>query len=359
MRLLPPLVAAIVACGAFFASTVAEAGRFGCRGPVVAPVGGFGSFFTWSRWGCNAGFGCGPRSVSAGWCGPAWCAGPCWCGTTTWRAVDSVFLALPGGGGATFFSGAVVPVPGWGWGWGCGCGYPTNWLPGWLVFPGGAVRAPCAVPVPASVGPQFGPAGVMPFLGLSNAPPAGRAATGQGIARGGRQPRPVIAAAALAGGRGMALHASSAAARRRAARLVAIGDHHLRTAGQDASQLRLAADDYRRAAMIAQDQADIHVRHALALFALGRDGPADEALARAAAVDGRLRAAPVARDDAAADVVFGDRPAGEPAPLAALGAAVLREIGAGPAADAAGVARLADQWARRWQAPNATVAAMR
>jgi hypothetical protein len=375
MRHLRRFISAVVVIGALGTAAEAEAGRWWCRGPVVTPacgVGNIGYSFTWSRWGWGGGWGFRPygfcRPGWGGWCGPAVaCGGPFWggggwCGATTWRTVDSVFLSVPAGGGATFFSGGVVPVPVW------GCGYPTNWLPGWQAWPGGAVWTPYAVPLPAGVGPQFGPAGVMPFLGLSAAAPMGRPAAGQAVVRaGGGAPRPVIAAAPRAAGRQVAMRASSAAARLRAARLVAVGDRHLRAAGQDAAQLARAAEAYGRAAAIAQDQPDIHVRHAVALVALGREGPADEALARAVAVDGRLGSARPAPAVAAGDPVFGDRTAGQPAPLAARGAAILREIGGQTGADKAGVeaaaagglARLAAVWDRRWQAPGAAVAAIR
>lgn len=369
MRLLRSVVGVVVLCGTLLSSSPAEAGRFCTRGPVIAPTwrwGGVGYSAHVAHWGWRAGWGCGVRPVYAGWCGPRWC-GPSWpggwrggwCGATTWRAMDSVFLSVPAGGGATFFSGAVVPVPTWGCGW--GWGYPTNWVSGWQAWPGGTVWTPYAVPLPAGVGPQFGPAGVMPFLGFSAAT-APRPGVGPTLVQGGRAgTRPVIAAAPRTVGRAVAMRASSTAARLRAARLVEIGDRHLRDAGPDLVRIGQAADAYRRAALIAQDQPDIHVRHALTLVALGRHGPADEALARAVAVDGRLAAAaPAARGgDVAIDVVFGDRRPGEPAPLAARGAAILREIVAASGPDAPAVSRLADTWARRWQAPGAALAATR
>ncbi len=369
MRRLRPIVSVVVACGALFASPSAQAGRFWCRGPVLAPAwscGAVGYSTTSVRWGWGGGWGCGVRPVSAAWCGPRWCS-PCWpggwrggwCGTTTWRAVDSVFLSVPVGGGATFFSGAVVPTPAWGCGW--GWGYPTNWQPGWQAGPGGAFWTPFAVPLPANVGPQFGPAGVMPFLGLSAAAPVARPSGAPMLVQAPRDAaRPVIAAAPRALGRPLALRASSTAARLRAARLVEVGDRHLRDAAPDPTRIAMAADAYRRAALIAQDQPDIHVRHALALVGLGRQGLADEALSRAVAVDGRLAASPAARADAAPiDEVFGDRPAGTPTPLAARGAAILREIAVAAGPDAPAVTRLADMWARRWQAPGEAVAATR
>ncbi|MFN9368605.1 MAG: hypothetical protein ACK6CT_07525 [Planctomycetia bacterium] len=200
----------------------------------------------------------------------------------------------------------------------------------------------------------------MPFLGLS-ASTTRRPGAARGVVRPGlaSSARPVIAAAPRAVGRALALRSSSTAARLRAAGLVAIGDRHLRAADRDAARMRLAADAYRRAASIAQDQPDIHVRHALALVAMGSEGPAQEALSRAVAVDGRLAPTPEQRGEGRADAVFGARPAGEPAPLAARGAAILREIGGPDAPAAPGVSRLAEMWARRWQAPDAAMAAIR
>lgn len=374
MRLLHRVCGAFVVGMVVLAAAEAHAGRWWCRGPMVVPAcgpavsysscsySGYWSASSWSGWGWGGGWraagwgrACGSRPVCAGWSAPGFqwgtpCWGGGWFGGPAWRSEDSVFLSVPAGGGATFFSGALVPTRVWGW------GYPTNWAPGWQACPGGFFWTPYAVPLPAGVGPQFGPAGVLPFMGLSSVAPAGRQAAGQAVVRAGNgAPRPVIAAA-KAGGRALAMRASSPAARVRAARLVAVGDRHLRAAAGDPAQAAPAADAYRRAAAIAPDQPDIHVRHAVALVALGRAAQADDALAKAVAVDGRLADRVAAAGDGPPDPVFGDRAAGEPTPLAARGAAILREIGSGDQADRPGLGRMAELWARRWEAPGAAVA---
>jgi hypothetical protein len=154
---------------------------------------------------------------------------------------------------------------------------------------------------------------------------------------------------------------SNALARLRAARLVAVGDRHLRDANGDPAVMRRAVDSYRRAAAIAGDQPDTYVREAIALVALDERGQADAALAKAVAIDGRLADAPPAPGSRPSDPVFGDRPAGAVQPLAARGAAVLRQIGAEAATtagdDAPALAWLADRWATRFGDGMNTVAA--
>jgi hypothetical protein len=355
--------AVAVSVALFGFAAEARAGRFWCRGPYVAPTFAYGNagyaagystaVHGWGGW-------CGPRW--GGWCGPRWnCWGPrwgcrpwawgCgpWYGATTWGCYDSVYLAVPAGGGATFFSGSLVPYPVW--------GYPATWVPGpfgWYGYPSG-------VGLPAGFAPQFGPAGVMPFLGLGAAtanPHAGAIVAAAPAATA----RPVIAAARAPAGRQALVRASTPAARLRAARLVAVGDRHLRAAQGDQARLAAALDAYRRAAAIAQDQPDIHLRQALALVASGRDGQADEAIGRAVAIDGRLAAAPPRPADglrAAADPVFGDRPAGGQPPFAARGAAILREIvaQAGGAEGREVAAVLADRWSRRFDRGLGAIAA--
>lgn len=361
---------ALLACGF---TTEARAGRFFCRGPYVAPTFAYGNagyaagystaVTRWGGW-------CGPRwggwcTPRWNWCGPRWGCRPwgwgcrpwgwgCtpWYGGTTWGCSDSVFLSVPAGGGATFFSGSLVPYPVWG-GW----GLPATWVPG----PYGWTGYPYGVGLPSGFAPQFGPAGVMPFLGL-NASTANPHAGAVVAATPAAAPRPVIAAAPGPAGRPALVRASSPVARLRAARLVAVGDRHLREARGDQSRLTAALDAYRRAAAIAQDQPDIQLRQALALLAVGRDGQADEAIGRAVAIDGRLAATPPRPADglaAAADPVFGDRPAGSQPPFAVRGAAILREI----AAQAGGeegrevVAVLADRWSRRFDRDLGAIAA--
>lgn len=374
MRRFRSAVAVCAALLAFGFAAEARAGRFFCRGPYAAPTFAYGNAgyaagysTAVTRWGWGGW--CGPRwggwcAPRWGWCGPRWnWCGPrwgwgcrpwgwgCapWYGATTWGCTDSVYLAAPAGGGATFFSGSLTPYPVWG-GW----GFPATWVPGaygWYGYPAG-------VSLPGGFAPQFGPAGVMPFLGAATANPSAGAVVANSPAAAAR---PTITVAARGGGRA-AIRASTAVSRLRAARQVAVGDRHLREAQGEPARIAQAIDAYRRAAAIAPDQPDIHLRQALALVALGRDGQADEAIDRAVAVDGRLAAAPPQPANglqAAPDPVFGDRPAGSPPAFATRGAAILQEI----AAQAGGgegrevVAVLADRWSRRFDRGIAAIAA--
>jgi|688.fasta_scaffold49525_6 hypothetical protein len=355
----------------------AQAGRFWCRGPYVAPTFAYGNVgyaagysTAVTRWGWGGW--CGPRW--GGWCAPRlnWCAprwgwgcrpwgwgcapwygATNWYGATTWGCVDSVYLSVPAGGGATFFSGSIVPFPVYG-GW----GYPATCLPGgygWYGYPYGTA-------LPGGCAPQFGPAGVLPFLGLGAS--TANANAGALVARAPQAARPVIAAAPQGGGRTAVVRASTGVARLRAARLVAVGDRHLREADGDPVRLTAALDAYRRAAGIAQDQPDIQLRQSLVLVALGRQDQADAAIGRAVAIDGRLAPTPVPpanglRAVAATDPIFGDRPAGAAPPFAVRGAAILREIAAQAGDDGAGrvVATLADRWSQRFDGRLGALAA--
>jgi hypothetical protein len=350
LRFSVAMVVALVVSG--FA-VEAQAGRFWCRGPYVAPTFAYGNVgyaagysTAVTRWGWGGW--CGPRW--GGWCAPrlgwgcrpwAWGCRPwgwgCapWYGATTWGGYDSVSLSVPVGGGATFFSGALVPYPVYG-GW----GYPATWVPGgygWYGYPYGTV-------LPSGFAPQFGPAGVFPFLGLGAS--TANANAGALVARAPTASRPVIAAAPQGGGRTALVRASTGIARLRAARLVAVGDRQLRSADGDPVRLTAALDAYRRAAAIAQDQPDIQLRQSLVLMALDRRDQADAAIGRAVAIDGRLAPVPAPPAAglqlvAAADPIFGDRPAGTAPPFAVRGAAILREI-------AAQAATLADRWSQRF-----------
>lgn len=281
--------------------------RGGCRVGGWPVCGGGGSWFDWP----GLGF------------------GGCY-GASRWQGCESIYLAVPPGGGATFFSGCAVPFV-------TGCmpvvgGWPMNWCPGYAVGAWGWY--PYAVPAPVGVGPKFGPAGILPFLGVST---GGTRAVNAVAAR----PQPAV-------------RIVNDAARRRAARLVATGDRHLRAARAGVpARARAALDAYRRAAAAAPDDPDLRVREALALVALGDANGVDGALAKATAIDGRLAAAPSSRGDQPPDPVFGDRLPGEPAPLAARGAALLREIGGG---DAAAVEWIAARWGDRWGGNAAAVA---
>jgi len=346
VRRLLGCAAIVIACGAMGSSHAVA------HQPCGTPTFAYG----------NAGFAgsglCGPRVGCGFWpgsriCGPWWRGGwrvggwpdSCgtggwwsgwprlgyggWCGTSRWSGCESVFLSGPGG--ATFFSGCAVPFPTPFFGW------PATWYSGYTVGPWGWY--PYAMPAPIGIGPQFGPAGIVPFFGAAT--PRGAKATETGGA-----PRAVALRAAV--------RRVNDAARRRAERLVAQGDRRLRAARADAlAAARAAVDAYRRAAVAAPDDPDIRIREALALVALGDSAGADAALERAIAIDGRLASAPPHRDGLPPDPVFGDRPAGAPTPLVERGRALLAEIGRPAAED---VAWLARRWSDRWAGAVAAVA---
>lgn len=83
---------------------------------------------------------------------------------------------------------------------------------------------------------------------------------------------------------------SNADARRRARKLVAVGDRYLRESLAERAKLSRALSSYRRAATIAADLPEIHVRQAVALIALERHDDASRAIATVASIDPRLRA---------------------------------------------------------------------
>lgn len=363
-------VAFVVALLAAGFSAEARAGRFWCRGPYVAPTFAYGNVgyaagysTTVTRWGWGGW--CGPRwdgwcAPRWNWCGPHWgwgcrpwgwgCAP--WYGATTWGCVDAVSLSVSGGN-ATFFSGSIVPYPVYG-GWGCA----APWVPGGYGWYG----SPCGAVLPVGFAPQFGPAGVFPFLGLGAA--RANANAGALVARAPSVSRPVIAAAPQPSGRPALVRASTGAARLRAARLVAVGDRHLRAAQGDPTRLTAALDAYRRAAAVAQDQPDIQLRQSLVLVALDRQVQADAAIGRAVAIDGRLAAVPAppaaGLQAVASDPIFGDRAAGGPPPFVVRGAAILREIAAqAEGDDGAGrvMATLADRWSQRFDGRLGALAA--
>lgn len=301
-------------------------------------------------------------------------------GGSRFIASESVYLGGPFGG---FFSGGirstVIGVPFWGrpWLFG-GYGYPCTYLPSacgpyaWggvpyysFGYPGGwygCGYAPVVVsPFPGAIAPVYGPAGIRPFLGVSATPPG---AAAQAIAANGGDPahgvarvaaRPAVAQAAPAA----IVRASNGETRLRAGRLVAIGDRHLRAAVADRGRLTAALDTYRRAAAIAPDQADTHLRQAIVLFAQGRDDAAEKAVARAVSLDARLGSDPAAalaaRRTLPPDPVFGERPDAGPASLAARTNGILtrvfRDADAGPAAAMAGGNWIADLWLRRFADP--------
>lgn len=297
----------------------------------------------------NVGYAAGYSFSQVGWCGPRF-AGGC------------LPLAGCGWGG-----GWCPPRVGWcgpRWGWGC---RPWGWR-GWCSPPVSAYGYGCSYALPAWYGttwfPSYGsvwmgaPLGGSFFSGsMVPYPAVGWPLVAPGFVSANAVPSRVATAASA---RPRPTRVSSPSARLRAARLVATGDRHLRESDGDPVKLRRAADSYRRAATIAADQPDTFVRQALALVALGERGQADAALAKAAAIDGRLADAPPRRGDAPADPVFGDRPVDAPSPLAARGQAILRQI-AGQAAPAAvaddpALAMVTTRWAERFGAVPAAVA---
>lgn len=362
------LVMALVAAAAV-GSTRVDAGEW-CPTFGYGNVGfasGYGMSLTRVGW-------CGPRFggclPAAGWCGPSWGWGcrPLFCGPRFgwggpwwggWRArcYESVYLASPGWGGATFFSGGVCPYPVPYVGYGYAPGFPATWVPAWGV-PLGGVAYPYGYGLPAAIAPQFGPAGVLPYMRLAGA--TANPSAGAVVAAGDRRaPRTTVAARVPpAPQRAVAVRASNRVSRLRAARLVALGDRDLREAERDRAKLTAALDHYRRAIAAAPDQPDHHVREAVVLEALGRRDQADEALARAVAIDGRLGAG---GDGAGpSDPVFDPRPAdGRPA-LAVRGAEILAAIGrqaGGNEGARESLAWVSDRWSRRWNAGGHAIAA--
>lgn len=321
-------------------------------------------------------------------------------GGSRFFASESVYLGGPFGG---FFSGGIrstviggpfIGGPFWGRPlWFGGSGYPCTYMPyaygpyGFGGYPPGWYGygyAPVVVsPFPGAIAPVFGPAGIRPFLGVSATPPgtlpgaaveglaANGDAAGRGLAANGGRGAPAVAASMPAAQPAPAtiVRASNGDARLRAGRLVAIGDRHLRAAVADRGKLRAAIDAYRRAAAIAPDLADTHLRQAIALFAQGRDDDAQKAVGRAVAIDARLGSDPAAalaaRRSLPPDPVFGERPDSGPTTLAARTSGILtrvfRDADAGPAHAVAGGNWIADLWLRRFAdpagAPPAAVAA--
>lgn len=292
---------------------------------------------------------CGPGAGPGFWFGfPGFGFGGCY-GSTRSRGADSVFLAVPNGGTATFFSGRLVPfVSPYEWSGYPAYGYPAFvypavGYPAW-VYP---MSGPVIAPRRAVYVPRYRPRMSRPLLG-DNAP----AAAGGMLADDGE--------AVVAVRQSVAPRPSNAAARSRALKFVAAGDRHLREADGAVARLEAALGSYRRAGTVVEDDPDIHVRQALALVALGRLEQAERALDRAVAIDGRLGVAPAPRDAGPPDPVFGDRPAGAMPALAERGAAILGTISAqtgGAPAAAEPLAWLARRWSERWPDALGAVAA--
>ncbi|MFM1902399.1 MAG: hypothetical protein RLZZ440_299 [Planctomycetota bacterium] len=295
-------------------------GRFGFTGRGI----GCGSSRFLASGFCGPRFGWGGRcSPWLGWRAPCWgppVCGPAfgwgcwpnygfggWYGTGFAYGAESVFLAAPFGGGATFFSGSVVPFPVPVWA-------PGAWYPGpaplWF---GGASRPTATVASapsrPAAPAPRFDPASAIAVRPRPNPP-----------------------------------RTTTVAARRRAARLVAAGDRQLLASGGERAGLTAAAASYRRAAAAAADDPDLHIREALVLTWLGRQEAAAAACGRAVAVDGRLA----------------DRQAGDPPGIVARGQRLIDELASGLAADdirgRAALASLKERWQPGQAAPVAALA---
>ena len=313
----------------------------------------------------------GPR-VYGGWGGYGG-----WYGGTRFAYSDSVYVGGPFGG---LFSGAVSSyvinpwngcgVRGYGWnGFGWNGGYGWN---GCYPYGYGCWGYPSIVvsPYPSSFGPVYGPAGVLPFMGLSARVPT-RVSAGATVP----PPAPQLAlgrAAPAAPAAAIAIRASNGVARLRAARLVAVGDRHLRIALRDSTKLAAALDAYRRAATIAPDQADTFLRQAIVLTALERADDASKAVDRAVAIDARLgddpTAAVAAQERLPPDPVFGDRPDTGPTTLISRSTGLLARIfpeepaGADPAVPAGPAMPavpnwIATRWSQQWQGQVNAIAA--
>ena len=246
----------------------------------------------------NAGYASGYSTFvtrRVGWCGRGWGYGSCYCY----------------GYGATFFSGGIVPFP----------------VPYGVPY---AVPFPVAVPTPW-FGGTSGTAAAAAVAVASPRPAERRGPLARQVLP---RPRPVVAAA------------TTAIARRSAAVLMAAGDQDLIASGAAPDKLAAAASAYARAAKAAQDDPDIHVRHAFALVALGRQAEADAAAARAVAIDGRLAYRP------------GEQAVDRPSPLVERGLAILHDLGRDRGEQARDTITLvADRWAGQAASGLETLAA--
>jgi hypothetical protein len=298
-------------------------GGFGCGGnwggygwgvpcwPVIGNVSygtgfAFGGTRFWSGttvFGVPAFGGCGPVWGAPAWggCGPAWCA-PVWggCGPV-WGAPAWCAPVWGGGWGG----------PGWiggGWG-GARFGGVGAWYGGWSRGPAwGWNRGPAR-------GWNRGPAPgwAIPFAGAA---PIGRLPVGRGH----------LGAPAIDAAVEVAIRTSNAPARARAARLVALGDRHLRAAVDEPAKLAKAIDAYRRAASIAPDQPDTFLRQAIAFTAAGKGTAAAAALGRAVAIDPRLAEGGRGKGVGIGGAFVGRAPADAVPPLAARSSKLLTRI---------------------------------
>ena len=283
-------------------------------------------------WGCQPCFGW--RPACFGWrpaCG-GWpvnsCWGPGWGGSgygLGWPGCgfgglyggsrsygfESVFLSLPYGGGASFFSGSVVPYP----------------VPVWVPY-----AAPYAVPVPLWFGAVRGRG---PLASAEALAPARPVEMTRGLAAIARSPG--------------AVRSSSPGARKRATKLVAVGDGELLASAGGTAGLKAAEVSYRRATAAVTDDPELHIRHALALAWLGRNAEAAAACSRAVAIDGRLSDRPA------------DRQPGQLPPIVFRGQRILADLAAHLDAEdvaaRASVAAFEARWIRGEAAPIEALAA--
>lgn len=316
--------AGIAALALAVATFVSAAGRadaihphHGFGGHCVAPVGWHGGGWGGARFGGFGGFGWGgPAFVGGGWgwpvagyggcwpvagCGwgwPGWGFGGCypvfgtvsygtgfWGGGTRFWSGSTVFgVPFFGGCGPVWWGGQGFcggPFVG-GWGGG-GWGGPAAWYGGWNVGSPAGWNPPTArgwlLPMAART-----PAPQRPAAALVAARPLGRQRADM-AAFGGRE---LLGAGAIDERVLATARTTNAPTRARAARLVGIGDGHLRAALEDPKRLARALDAYRRASAIAPHDPDIRLRQAIAFTAAGKHEAAAGAIARAVAIDGRL-----------------------------------------------------------------------
>ena len=205
-----------------------------------------------------------------GWGGPGWIGGG-WGG------------ARFGGVGAWY--GGWNRGPAWGWNRGPARGWNRGPAPGWAI----------------------------PFASVA---PISRLPVGRGL----------LGAPAIDAAVEVAIRTSNAPARARAARLVALGDRHLRAAVDEPAKLAKAIDAYRRAASIAPDQPDTFLRQAIAFTAAGKGTAAATALGRAVAIDPRLAEQGGAKGVGIAGAFAGRAPADAALPLVARSSKILTRI---------------------------------
>jgi hypothetical protein len=169
--------------------------------------------------------------------------------------------------------------------------------------------------------------------------------------------RPVSLAPQIASPRSFAAptRASTPEARGRAKDLVAATDRLLLEATDAQRSARVALLEYRAAMRLAQDDADIEIRQAMLLEALGKGRDADRAIERASRIDRRLTEH-VAGVSPEAGGFLAEPPEGVPA-IAVRGFQILEQISQPTApsdqspshADSrSAIAWLSEAWERRW-----------